>query len=354
MTRIKLLPYFFLAIYSSALQSNLSECLSSGLSSEINFGRAAYFTINSDTNLESLSKIYTHLKEVTNNNLIKNLEARRLINQDDWQRVQFQNEPWKAYGDKTIKDWFRGREYILSLPKNQRLDGNLLKKIHEVVAKNHKFHGFEGRRLLEKLRSRKISQEEFDNLKKRAYENNEEVSGVSHFSLVGVFRQNPIDQIIHKGSSFQKDGSRYFTGDELEMFKKNKYVTIDEKSIKKIGPNAYTATAFYQNVDKVEKSIENIFKIYNKKLENAKNTHDIVKTVVMMEKDLISVHPFLDGNGRTIRLLGDHILNKYNLPPSLYPNESDLTMSLNEAVNFRIQGMKDYLKEHQKYMKKEQ
>ena len=349
----RLIPYFagLLVLYSPTSRATPINCLEQGLAHEINFGRAAFSPISPDTDIETLSEIYTHLSAVTNKKLIKNLEARRLIDPKDWKNVQSHQEAWRIYGDKTMQDWFEGRKYILSLPQEQALDSRLLKKIHKIVTRNHKFHGFEGRRILQQLREGKISRKEFDELKRRAFEKNEEISGVPHSSLTGVFRHHPIDQVIHKGSSFKKDGSRYFTQKELDAFKNNKYITVDKKSIKPIGKNAYTGTALYQDVGKVEESVKHILKVHAEKLDKAKKPKDIVRIVASMEKDLISVHPFLDGNGRTIRLLGDYILNKYNLPPSLYPNEADLVMSIDEAVSFRIKGMRDYLKEHQKQIR---
>ena len=341
--------YLFLALHSAPLHAGLSKCLSDELSLDIRFTKTVFSNITEDTSLESLSNIYSQLREVTDRKLIKNLEAKRLINQKDWKKVSDQKkaEPWLAYGDKTIKDWFNAREYILSLPKDRKIDSVLLKKIHKITTKNHKFHGFEGRRLLKKKNSGEISQEEFSTLLKRAYKDNEELAGVSHSSLRGVFRKDAIDQIEHKGSSFKSDKSRYFTKTELEELRKNKYITVVESSLKKTG-DAYTGKALYLDVSQVEKAVKEILKSSNQKLKQAKTKRDIIETVVLMEKNLISVHPFLDGNGRSIRLLGDYVLRKYNLPPSLYPNESDLTMPLKEAVDFRIKGMKDYLKEHQK------
>ena len=343
--------YLFLTLHSSALYAYLTDCLEKEFASEIKFSRATFFEIKPDTSIQSLSEIYIHLQEVTNNKLVKNLEAKRLINQMDWKKVKSQKDAWRTYGDTTMQDWFKGREYILSLPKNQAIDSHLLKKIHKIVTKNHKFHGFEGRRLLQKLQKGKISRQEFDALKKRAFEKNEEVSGVSHSSLTGVFRQNPIDQLIHRGSGLKKDGTRYFTKNELEALRKNQYITVDEDSIKKVGKNAYLGTARYGDIDMIEESVKNILKNHAEQLKKSRSHRDVVGIVVSMEKDLVSIHPFLDGNGRTIRLLGDYILNKYNLPPSLYPNESDLTMSLNESIKFRIEGMRDYLKEHQQHIK---
>ena len=103
------------------------------------------------------------------------------------------------------------------------------------------------------------------------------------------------------------------------------------------------------DVHLVEESVEEILRETEQRLAEAVTPQQVLSAVVIMSRDLISVHPFLDGNGRSIRLLGDYILRKYLLPPSLYPNESDLTMSVEEAVQFHIDGMKDYLREHQSF-----
>ena len=345
-----------LLLFPVIAQAGPLECLRENLSSETHFARVAFSEIDSSTPLESLSGIYIYLREVTDNKLIKNLEAKRLINPEDWKKAsdQLKENAWRTYGSQTINDWFKGREFVLSLPKDRPIDNGLLKEIHKIVSENHKFYGFEGRRLLERLRRGEISKQELDALSKRAFENNEELAGTPHSSLKGIFRHEPIDQIIHRGSSFKEDGSRYFTKSELKELRKNKYITVDESSIKKIGENAYTGVTRYEDVNKISEAVENILKNSERKLKRAKTLKQVVEIVVSMEKDLISVHPFLDGNGRSIRLLGDYVLGRYNLPPSLYPNESDLTMPFNEAMDFRIKGMKDYLKEHQKHLTENQ
>ena len=345
-----------LLLFPVIAQAGPLECLRENLSSETHFARVAFSEIDSSTPLESLSGIYIYLREVTDNKLIKNLEAKRLINPEDWKKAsdQLKENAWRTYGSQTINDWFKGREFVLSLPKDRPIDNGLLKEIHKIVSENHKFYGFEGRRLLERLRRGEISREEFKALQKRAFENNEELAGTPHSSLKGIFRHDPIDQIVHRGSSFKEDGSRYFTQSELEELKKNMYITADESSIQQIGENAYTGISHYEDVNKIGEAVKSILRHSERKLKRAKTPRQVVEIVVAMEKDLISVHPFLDGNGQSIRLLGDYVLSRYNLPPSLYPNESDLTMPFNETVDFRIKGMEDYLKEHQKHMKESQ
>ena len=156
---MKQLLLSFLIFYSVSLLASPVDCLTDNLKSEIQFGHAVFSEINSNTNLKSMSNIYSQLREVTDNKLVKNLEAKRLINPEDWEQASqtLKTDVWRAYGDKTIEDWFKGREYILSLPKNQTIDSSLLKNIHKIVTKNHKFHGFEGRRLLERLKNEEIS-----------------------------------------------------------------------------------------------------------------------------------------------------------------------------------------------------
>jgi hypothetical protein len=65
-----------------------------------------------------------------------------------------------------------------------------------------------------------------------------------------------------------------------------------------------------------------------------------------MNRRMLAAHPFQDGNGRSIRLLGDLVFQRYGLPPPLYPNERDLEMADAEAVQFILRGMRDYITEH--------
>ena len=204
--------FLFLLLFSVIAKASPLDCLKAQLSSETHFARAAFSEINSSTPLESLSGIYTYLREVTDNKLIKNLEAKRLINPEDWKKAsdQLKENAWRTYGNQTINDWFKGREFVLSLPKDRPIDNGLLKEIHKIVSENHKFHGFEGRRLLERFRRGEISKQELDALVKRAFEKNEELAGTPHSSLRGIFRHEPIDQITHRGSSFKEERLKVF------------------------------------------------------------------------------------------------------------------------------------------------
>ncbi len=335
--------------FNSAIANSTLDCLLKDLRPEIQFTNSVYTEIDANSSVEKISLFYRNLKK-GNEPIEKNIESQRLINQDDWEvaRKEMGNKAWQYYGDKTIEDWFKGLAYVDSLPANLTLDSKLFKKIHQIVTQNHKFHGYEGRRIREKYDSGKISKEEFTNQLNRAYQKNESVSGVNHDELKGHYRKDKVDQILHSGSSFDSNGKRYFTSRELNQIRDNQFMTVDESTIVKKGEDAYTGRAYYHDVSKVEKSVDKVLARTNKKLKKAKNPIEVIKIVIQMEKDLISIHPFLDGNGRTVRLLGDYILKRNNIPPSLYPNESDLVMSLDEATEFQLEGMRSYLKELQR------
>ena len=63
----------------------------------------------------------------------------------------------------------------------------------------------------------------------------------------------------------------------------------------------------------------------------------------MFEKKLISIHPFVDGNGRTIRLMRDLIYTQFNLPPPYLVSENELFMTESELIESTLVGMRLHL-----------
>ena len=357
-TAIKFLLFWSLSLGGLERSHAIKDCLVSNLSSDIKFGRSAFKPIDENTTLSDLKDIYSSLNSYLDNTLVKDIEARRLINQEDWVKAaKTKGEQRHLYYGKTpIEDWFKGRDYVLSIPEGRAIDHTLLKDIHRVTTQNHTFHGFEGRRIRARFDKGEISREEFRELLDQAYKNNKEVSGVPHSSLVGKYRSDLIDQIEHRGSSFDSSGKRYFTEKELQSLRANKYVTIDEKSIKPLviggKPAGFMGKASYMDVQKINENVDWVLLAFDRSLKKAGgNLNMVLEATVKMGRDLMSIHPFLDGNGRTIRLLMDFALKKYGLPPSLYPNEQDFIMSTEELIDFTRKGMRDYLLEHQKHLK---
>lgn len=276
---------------------------------------------------------------------IPELDGQRLINEEDWPKAvaQFPQQPWRYYGQDTIADWLEGLRFINRDADGMPIGPDLLKKIHGITARSLKFHGYEGRRIRKLFEEGKLTEAEFTASLKLAYEEDHNFSGTDHALLRGQLRSDPVDLIRHYGSSVKSDGKRYLSLAELEAIRANPFMKVEEAKIQEFEPGKFDGFAYYVPSNQVEKKTAEVLETASRELGSAKSKSEIARAVVKMEKDLVSVHPFLDGNGRSIRLLGDLILARHGLPPSLRPNESDLVMSIDEAVEFRRRGMIDYL-----------
>ena len=64
-------------------------------------------------------------------------------------------------------------------------------------------------------------------------------------------------------------------------------------------------------------SIPHLMADFNKWLKKKKAQYSIVEYAAMAHFKLVHIHPFVDGNGRTARLLTNLILMKYGYPPTV-------------------------------------
>lgn len=279
------------------------------------------------------------------------VDARRLINEEDWNKAVASGNktPWLAYGEKTIYDWEAASKFVNNLDPNKSVTVTLLKEIHLEATKSLPFHGFEGRRLRLKHEKGILDKERFKEGLALAYKQDRPVHGVPHEELRGVFRSSNYDNIVHTGSSFDKDGNRFFTKAEKDAMIDNPFIGATERTFTKVGDDLFKGKVIYLNPQKVALAVNEILLRTEMDLAKTKKLSEKVAVIQQMKKDLISVHPFLDGNGRTIRLMEDLVLRRYGLPPSLFPNESDILMSAAEAAEFTREHMIKYLNEHTDY-----
>ena len=238
--------------------------------------------------------------------------------------------------------WYRAMGFIGANAQGRPLSSSLLKEVHQAAFEGLPFKGFEGRRIVNRFKRGEISEEEKKRLLKQAYAG-KSVSGVDHKSLVGRYRSDPLDQILHRGSSFLTDGRRYFTAEELKQVRSNRWMTINESSVREFEPGKFFADTYFHDVKKIEQAVDQVMRETEFAFLRATTLEEKVAVIVHFQRELISIHPFLDGNGRTVRLLGDLMYVRIGLPPPYRPNEHDLEMTGEELMNYTRKNMAKYL-----------
>lgn len=301
------------------------------------------YVLTPNASFEEISEAFDVLKKFGVDKKIS-IEAKRLVNYEDWYRaMETSNKPWLTYGEIPISDWERGSRFIEALPLNTTATPTLLKQIHIETSKNLPFHGFEGRRLRVQYDKGLMTKEEFQKALQEVYKENAQKHGIDHTDLTGVFRSSPYDDLLHRGSSTDENGNRFFNRKEMDAMIENTFIKASAEDFKEVAPGKYTGTVKYHDPRKVSKAVSEVLARTEVELSKSKSLIQSVTIIQRMKRDLISIHPFLDGNGRTIRLMEDFMMKRLKLPPALHPNEHDLDQPIVESVEFARKNMIIYM-----------
>jgi fido (protein-threonine AMPylation protein) len=271
------------------------------------------------------------------------VEPLRLVGIQDWIDAPVRFPPDRFYGPTTLKDWQEADRALATTYRNAIPGPELLKAVHGIVTRNHYFAGYERRRIEREAAEGRLPPAEAEPLLVRI-RNGEplDFSGVPHASLAGTFRTEALDNFVHNGDRFLPDGRRYFTGDELSRFRNNRFLRVEETSVVKVGPDQFTGNVRMVEAAEIEARVGEAFAAFHDSLSKAQNDKDRLMSINRLSRDLITIHPFLDGNGRTVRLLTDWLYRRYGFPPRLINHESELTLSDAEDFRASVTGMLAY------------
>ncbi len=290
-----------------------------------------------DEAIASIKKGYQSARR-RNWKLSLGMEARRLVNTEDW--LHASGNALEVYGPKVYSNWSMAARYGSSVAKTAEIGPELLKTLHTIALQDHYFVGHEKRRVERDLAEGKISPEvaaerlSHVNLRDRVV-----YSGVDQASLAGKFRSDPLDSFVHNGDQ-KSDQGRWMAGPDLESFRKNPYLKVDEATIRERRPGQFTGDVHFVPPAEVEKAVSEIFAQLNLDLAASKTDRERVVAICRMRRDLMTVHPFLDGNGRAIRLLADLLYERYDLPPPIQFHERDMNMDPVWDLSITLQGMR--------------
>lgn len=116
--------------------------------------------------------------------------------------------------------------------------------------------------------------------------------------------------------------------------------------------NVVAGSRYFPNFDKVETLTQNLSATLAYKINSTTNVLDQLLLSFDAHFDLVSIHPFYDGNGRTSRLLMNYVQLYYNLPVGIVFKEDkvEYITALEETRNkenlkpFRDFMMNQYIK----------
>jgi fido (protein-threonine AMPylation protein) len=247
--------------------------------------------------------------------------------------------PW--LNPQEFRDWKNAYGVYVRAGNTHEISLETLQEIHKATMSNAFFSGFERRRVRRDYRSDKITKSEaieklaeIDQLKT--------YTGTKSKSLAGKLREKALDSFVFEGDLQDADLRRYIPTEELEGLLANPYFRIEKDSLVKIDEERYQARFHYVPPRLVEQEVQNVIRVAANKLREAKDAESYIRTALILNKDLISIHPFLDGNGRSIRLFIDMILAKRNYPLPLTPFEKEYSSGIDTILRQTATEMKKW------------
>lgn len=96
----------------------------------------------------------------------------------------------------------------------------------------------------------------------------------------------------------------------------------------------HAGTHVFPDYKKVPSTVKKICEDINSGIDTANNLQKQCELAFKLHFDLVSIHPFADGNGRTSRLMMNYLLEYFNLPP-LYIGKDNKISYINALENTR-------------------
>jgi len=259
--------------------------------------------------------------------------------------------PWLNADE--FQDWRRAYETYVQGGNSHEISLKTLQEIHKTTMDKAFFTGFERRRLRRDYRQGKLT-------KNAAIEKLMEIDQQKSYtqtpskSLAGKLRENVLDSFEYEGDLQTEKLERYIPADEIEGILANPYFRLERNSLEKIDENKYRARFHYVPPKFVKEETSKVIQNASARLRAAKDNESYVRAALTLHRDLITIHPFLDGNGRSIRLFIDMIFAKKNIPLPLTPFEKEYSASIDAILKQTAIEMNKWQVEKVQHSEKQQ
>ncbi|MBS1961924.1 MAG: Fic family protein [Bdellovibrionales bacterium] len=242
----------------------------------------------------------------------------------------------------SAKNWLKTEEFVAAY--DGPVDVNFLKQIHKDSMKDSYFWGYEYRRLKQAIVEKKVDPVAANAALKKLETTPVPFTGTDHNTLLGVFRSEAVDNWNLQPDHVLPGGQKYFTASEMKEIKSSRYLELVPESVKEISPGKFTAKVSFTSSSRVESAVNEIIDRTNKGIASG-TPQAKLETIARGIQDLMSVHPFIDGNGRSIRFFADAWFTRSGFPTPYLISEEDLLLSTPDFTRNLLRGMDEHLRE---------
>lgn len=269
-------------------------------------------------------------------------EVRRLLPPFLFDKMLVEKDapPWNSLRT-SAKHWLEAEDYVTAY--HGAISSAFFRHIARISMREQFYWGYEVRRVKDAMAQCRITIEAGQQILRCMDDKPVHFTGVKHKRLSGLLRADPVDNWDYRPEHVLPNGTRYFTTDEVKVICENPYF---EKitPFTEIEPGKFTGTIRFTDSSRVKTAVDEIISRTNRELKTDPDLKSKLHTIAHGIRDLMTTHPLLDGNGRSIRLLGDTWFRRVGLPPPLLMTENELMIALDEYSEFLLRGMEGYLK----------
>ncbi|MGE3756163.1 MAG: Fic family protein [Pseudobdellovibrionaceae bacterium] len=284
---------------------------------------------------EIFMRVMTLWRKKKNHPLFRGPMATRLFTEAEYMEFSKDNKLKALLEDKETLNWKKTWSWLKSLPSTP--SKNILISIHKKVMKDSFFMGFERRRIrvafVEKIMT---EQQALDALE--ALESKISWTKIDHSKLGGRFRED-LDILIDRAQ-----GPLALPAEKILGALESEALRVDPASLRKNKNSLWEVDIYLAKAGDIHKLLDQIIGHFLKSTKDASDLEYIIATT-KLELALIGIHPFLDGNGRTIRLFIDWLLYKKGLPVPIHSPAEDFYKPLELQVQERVKGMQSHIEQ---------
>lgn len=266
------------------------------------------------------------------------LNTRRLMTRSEYSELLATKRLDDFARESESVNWRETWDWILHQTERRKIDVELLREIHARIMTGSLMKGYERRRVRQAYQNGTIDEPTaLEALRKINL--GEPFTSKPQRPLGGVFRED-LDLLIDRSEAPSPLPANF-----LQWASQNDFMRVDAETVRPLAPDKVGVDIYLADPKRIPELLDKVFRRFERANEEPLSNEDYVRVVTELEMNLLAIHPFMDGNGRSIRLLRDALLLRRGLPPPLSVTEDDFYKPLEMQWRERVREMQAYLVE---------